>query len=100
MIEQPTLRPRTWLKVIRARYDDGAVALGVWEVIKDLEAHEAWRNHIDWGRRAVAPSPHPADRQTGGHSRARSNCNEKEDWKGGPASGVAGGRTPRAAGAL
>jgi hypothetical protein len=51
MIEQPTLRPRTWLGVIRARYDGGAVPQGMWKVIKDLEAHEAWRNHIDWARR-------------------------------------------------
>ena len=59
MIEQPTLRPRAWLSVIRARYDDGAVPQGMWKVIKDLEAHEAWRNHIDWARGAVAPSPQP-----------------------------------------
>ena len=65
MNQQPIVRPRTWLKVIRARYDDGAVPQGMWEVIKDLEAHEAWRSHIDWARRAVAPSPQPADRQTG-----------------------------------
>ena len=65
LTEQPIIRPRTWLKVIRARYDDGAVPQGMWAVIKDLEAHEAWRNHIDWVRRAVAPSPQPADRQTG-----------------------------------
>jgi hypothetical protein len=55
MIEQPTLRPRAWLNIIRARYDGGAVPQEKWKVIKDLEAHEAWRNYIDWARRAVAP---------------------------------------------
>lgn len=41
MSAQPTLRPRTWLMIIRARYESGALPPGIWEVIKDLEAHEA-----------------------------------------------------------
>jgi hypothetical protein len=49
--EQPTISPATMLLVLRARYDCGAVPQGVWEVIKGLEAHLAWLEHIRAVRR-------------------------------------------------
>ena len=65
MIEQPIVRPRDWLPILRARYDDGATPDGVWQVIKDLERHAAWLEHVSWARRAVAPSPQTAGKAAG-----------------------------------
>jgi hypothetical protein len=62
--DQPTPRPRDWLKLLNARYDHGAVAQGIWEIIKYLEAHESWRDHVSWVRRAAAPAFKSVDRQT------------------------------------
>jgi hypothetical protein len=36
---------RAGLSWLRSRYDGGAVAPGVWQVIAALERHEAWRQH-------------------------------------------------------
>ena len=47
---QPIISPRLGLLLIRARYDDGAMAAGVWEVAKALQSHLAWVEHIQRAR--------------------------------------------------
>ena len=64
MTDQPTVRPRDMLYIIRARYDCSAVPQGIWVVIKELEAFESWRNHVDWVRRAAGPLSRPPNPQT------------------------------------
>ena len=51
MSEQPILTPRDGLRFILIRYDtDAGMAQGVWEVVKDIQRHLAWRQHINRAR--------------------------------------------------
>jgi hypothetical protein len=48
MTDQPTLPPRTALRMILARYDhDAGMAPGVWKIVKQLQQQIAWRRHVD-----------------------------------------------------
>jgi hypothetical protein len=41
----PLTKPRDELKMLRARYDSGAVSQGVYAAIRQLEIDCAWREH-------------------------------------------------------
>ena len=61
MSEQPIIRPRVMLAIILARYDHGAVPDGVWQVIKLMQAHEGWLQHVADARSPRHPTT-PAQR--------------------------------------
>jgi hypothetical protein len=45
MDERQAQRTRTELALLRAKYDSGAVSLGIYAVIKNLECEIAWLEH-------------------------------------------------------
>jgi hypothetical protein len=45
--DQPALTPRAALLFITARYDtDAGMAPGVWSVVKELQQHLSWLQHV------------------------------------------------------
>jgi hypothetical protein len=51
MSEQPILSPRDGLRFILIRYDtDAGMAPGVWEVVKDIQLHLSWMQHVKAAR--------------------------------------------------
>ena len=58
---------RAELLMLKTRYDHYAFSPAIYAVVRDIETEISWIEHRLWARRAVAPSPHPADRQDGCH---------------------------------
>jgi hypothetical protein len=50
MSDQPSLTPRDALRFIQIRYDDGAMAPGVFAVARELQQHLSWLQHINRAR--------------------------------------------------
>jgi hypothetical protein len=51
MSRQPFISPRVGVRLILARYDtDAGMAQGVWEVVKQIQRHLAWLQHINRAR--------------------------------------------------
>jgi hypothetical protein len=49
--EQPTPSPSDALRFILIRYDtDAGMAQGVWEVVKQIQAHLSWLQHVNQAR--------------------------------------------------
>lgn len=49
--QQPILSPRAALAFILVRYDtDAGIAPGIYEVVKELQEHLAWLQHINRAR--------------------------------------------------
>ena len=69
MSANATLRAERLMLI--GRYDCYSFSPAIFAVMRDLEIEISWIEHKFWARRAVAPLPHPADRQTGITSRAR-----------------------------
>jgi hypothetical protein len=58
--EQPTLSPRAGLRFILIRYDtDAGMAPGIWEVVKKIERHLAWIQHVNRARERDAARARP-----------------------------------------
>ena len=62
---------RAELLMLKTRYDHYAFSPAIYAVVRNIETEIWWIEHKLWARRAVAPPPHPADRQAGVTNRAR-----------------------------
>jgi hypothetical protein len=60
MSDQPVLSSRDGLRFILMRYDtDAGMAQGVWQVVKQIQKHLAWIQHLNRARARDAARARP-----------------------------------------